>query len=684
MSRRTLLLLGAALAAAILSLGHAPAGAQAGETFDLLCQTAVVGVDPASIEVEIIDPPDDARLEVRILRAVRDIDALLESYDDPIRSSRFSLFGGPLPDFAATLPVQEVGLPPTPTDPVQSPPVGCSEPGTAIDNRYVITVPDEEIGEDLRQRTGALPVVIDLFENDRLVDTIVTALLVLDEPDADAEPHVGLGFVSELQADLAHLPDQTVRSPADQLAEPLARLEGLSDLPISLALRPETLRALELTEGAAALAPVAALGESHHLLLEPWVELDEEAWREVGESDMVIAQYAEGRSTTEDLIGVSPSAVVRLDPDATPATVQLLRAAGANLVLVDAAVVSGSTAAGTAHGPVHLLDDNGVTMVALVVDDHLAATLAADDEELAAHRTLAELSLLQATAVADHAVVVDIASIDESTIRILLEAMATHRDIDVRTLPELFDTPLARTGSDTIVEVRLNPDRVGDLSTAAEQLRTARADAVAYAAMITSTDAPIAPLRVLLLAAGADGLDADSRQRYTDAVSNEVRRGTSGITILEADRITLTSRTADLPVTVRNEQSVTVTADLVLQAEKLRFPDGDRRTVELEPGDNNLVVRVETRASGDARVTATLVSPDGRLEISSTVIQIRSTALSGLGLLISAIALAVLLVWWIRTVRRARGARAAATVAASAGEAEPDPGGTGTGTREET
>ena len=163
-----------------------------------------------------------------------------------------------------------------------------------------------------------------------------------------------------------------------------------------------------------------------------------------------------------------------------------------------------------------------------------------------------------------------------------------------------------------------------------------------------------------------------------------MRRGTSGITILESDRITLASRTADLPLTVRNEQSVTVTAELVLRAEKLRFPDGDRRVVELEPGDNNLTVRVETRASGDARVTATLVSPDGRLEIGSTVVQIRSTAISGIGLLISALALAVLLVWWIRTVRRTRQARAAATVAAAADRAEPDPGGMGPGTREET
>lgn len=689
MSSCSKLFLAAVVATVTVWLAAEPVAAQDADEIDLLCQTAVVSDDPAVIEVAITDQPDTARLEVRILQAVRDVDALLDAFDDPVRARRFSLFGGPLADFAATPPAPGPVPEPAPepgdpaTEPVETPP-GCSEPGTPVEDRYVITVPDDEIGEDLRQRTGALPVVIDLFEDDRLVDTLVTALLNLDEPDDAGEPRVGLGFVGELQAELAHLPDQTIRSPAGRLVDPVARIEGLDDLPIALAVRPESLRALELTSNTELLARIAAIGETQHLLLEPWVDLDEEAWRQVEEGDMVIAHYAEGRSTIEELLGVAPGAIVRLDPDATPATVQLLRAAGANLVLLDADAISGSTPAGTARGPVHLLDDNGVTMVALVVDDHLATTLGGDDAELAVQRALAELSLVQAAADDDKALVVDLESIDATRIPLLRAALATHRDIDVAPLPELFDAPLARTERGTIVEAQLRPDRVGDLTDAADRLRAARADAVAYAAMITSTDAPIVPLRVLLLAAVANGLDAETRQRYTDAVTDEVRRGTSGITIVESDRITLTSRTADLPLTVRNEQSVTITADLVLRAEKLRFPDGDRRTVDLEPGDNELVVRVETRASGDARVTATLVSPDGRLTLGSTVVQIRSTALSGLGLLISALALAVLLGWWIRTVRRARQARTAATVAAAADEAEPDPGGTGTGTREET
>ena len=85
----------------------------------------------------------------------------------------------------------------------------------------------------------------------------------------------------------------------------------------------------------------------------------------------------------------------------------------------------------------------------------------------------------------------------------------------------------------------------------------------------------------------------------------------------------------------------------------------------LAPGDNEITVRVETLASGDARVTVAITSPGGQLELHEGVIDIRSTAISGLGLVISIIALIVLGGWWVRTIRRVRRNRAAATVAAT-------------------
>ena len=87
------------------------------------------------------------------------------------------------------------------------------------------------------------------------------------------------------------------------------------------------------------------------------------------------------------------------------------------------------------------------------------------------------------------------------------------------------------------------------------------------------------------------------------------------------------------------------------------------------------MIPVETLASGDARITATLTSPGGVFELGSGTIDVRSTAISGLGLLISVVALLVLGAWWVRTILRIRRSRAAATVGpASVEESAPDLG----------
>jgi len=135
--------------------------------------------------------------------------------------------------------------------------------------------------------------------------------------------------------------------------------------------------------------------------------------------------------------------------------------------------------------------------------------------------------------------------------------------------------------------------------------------------------------------------------------------------VIEGDRVTLASRSADLPLVIRNSQTLPVTVDLFLRSEKLRFPNGEHKVLRLLPGDNQITVRVQAPTSGDARVTATLSSPDGRIELARGTLNVRSTAISGLGLTISIISLAVLLTWWARTILRVRRNRSAASFSES-------------------
>lgn len=101
---------------------------------------------------------------------------------------------------------------------------------------------------------------------------------------------------------------------------------------------------------------------------------------------------------------------------------------------------------------------------------------------------------------------------------------------------------------------------------------------------------------------------------------------------------------ADQPVQVR----------VTLQSEKLAFPDGDSFTAVLNPGSNRLEARVRARASGAFPLEVRVTSPDTAIAVTQGRVQVRSTAVSGLGLALSIGAGVFLLVWWGRHLRRGR------------------------------
>jgi hypothetical protein len=114
-----------------------------------------------------------------------------------------------------------------------------------------------------------------------------------------------------------------------------------------------------------------------------------------------------------------------------------------------------------------------------------------------------------------------------------------------------------------------------------------------------------------------------------------------------------------------------------LESDQLEFPDGDVIVTTLEPAGNRLDVRVRTRASGAFPLDITVLSPDRSIELDSTRFDIRSTTVSGVGLVLSIGAGLFLAIWWARHwhgTRRSRRlvpAGTAPTVAAPADAGDP-------------
>jgi hypothetical protein len=121
--------------------------------------------------------------------------------------------------------------------------------------------------------------------------------------------------------------------------------------------------------------------------------------------------------------------------------------------------------------------------------------------------------------------------------------------------------------------------------------------------------------------------------------------------------VTLTAQTADVPLVVENALSRPVRVRMIVASDKLEFPGGGTRTVDLAPGVNHLEIPVRTRATGAFPLAVDLQTPDGSVTLADANMRIRSTAISGIGLVLSIGAGFFLVLWWARHWRDARRSR---------------------------
>jgi len=97
------------------------------------------------------------------------------------------------------------------------------------------------------------------------------------------------------------------------------------------------------------------------------------------------------------------------------------------------------------------------------------------------------------------------------------------------------------------------------------------------------------------------------------------------------------------------------------ESDKLLFPQGAERDIDLPPRNTTVRFAVETRSSGTFPVAVTLTTAGATpLPIQSTELRVRSTFVSGVGIFLTVAAGVFLALWWgwdIRKRRRAKRAR---------------------------
>jgi hypothetical protein len=119
--------------------------------------------------------------------------------------------------------------------------------------------------------------------------------------------------------------------------------------------------------------------------------------------------------------------------------------------------------------------------------------------------------------------------------------------------------------------------------------------------------------------------------------------------------ITLTATTGLIPVTVFKSLPYPVSGVLTVSGDKFTFHSSPRHVMVLTHVANPWRFDVQVRSPGESPLRVTFsAGPHGTLVFASDQLRVRSTATSVVGVVLTAVALAVLLAWWARTWRAGR------------------------------
>ena len=177
------------------------------------------------------------------------------------------------------------------------------------------------------------------------------------------------------------------------------------------------------------------------------------------------------------------------------------------------------------------------------------------------------------------------------------------------------------------------------------------------------------PQRLLLIAQSADLPD---RQRPVElAAATKAVSAARGLVHLPVGQsITLTARRGSIPITLASTAPYTARVRIRLSSQKLAFhgigvvggscqPGGTAETcvVDLHNQNTTLKVPVQARTAGVYPLKIDLTSPDGSLPLASAQYTVRSTAASGVGIVLSIGAALLLALWWGRDLHHGRRAR---------------------------
>ncbi|MGH9131317.1 MAG: DUF6049 family protein [Acidimicrobiales bacterium] len=314
--------------------------------------------------------------------------------------------------------------------------------------------------------------------------------------------------------------------------------------------------------------------------------------------------------------------------------------------------------------PFALAGPSDTHLEAITADPGLSSHLVdGPDAVLAAHQLLADLAMIYfdaPNATYGRGVVLETPSTwhpNSALLTTALGALANSPIIQPVTLAQLFvQTPesvIEPYGGVLVRQLAAHPHPGPRLPTQA--VRKARAELNAFVSTLGSNHpAVVSNVGDLLLA--SEATDLSPAQRSSDLKNLDKLVHYQFRTIrLQTDTVTLTARTAQLPVTITSDLAYPVSGVIQITSDKLDFASGgSTQHVTLSQRDKTVEFQVRIRATGRFPVQVSLVSPANGLVLATSRFAVRSSAFSPVAIGLTIAAGLVLIGWWGRTLIRGR------------------------------
>ncbi len=174
----------------------------------------------------------------------------------------------------------------------------------------------------------------------------------------------------------------------------------------------------------------------------------------------------------------------------------------------------------------------------------------------------------------------------------------------------------------------------------------------------------ISPHDYLVRLQSALSLARNPQDRHRSLVlfADELGRELEVISLPDAQAVTMAARQGSIPLIVESRAAGPRLVMLHFRSDKV-VVEQDSQLLVVEPGTSSIDVEVEALSLGASQLEVSVWTPDGARVLATNQFQVRSTAVPGLGLLISAAAVAFLIVWWYVDHGRSRAKRIEARAA---------------------